>query len=114
MKAATLVDALRTHIPNLFPSFDPEKSKPFTFPGFARRKQIDLSLGPYHLRLATSKKDREAAFHLRFLVFNLELHEGDQAAFKTGLDTDEFDPVFDHLIVQDTSGQVVGTYRLQT
>jgi putative hemolysin len=71
--------------------------------------------GTYRARLAMSKADRMAAFHLRFLVFNLELNEGLRAAYATGHDMDEFDAVCDHLIVEHSgSGKVVGTYRLQT
>jgi putative hemolysin len=52
---------------------------------------------------------------LRFLVFNLELNEGLKAAYATGQDTDEFDAVCDHLIVEHAgTGKIVGTYRLQT
>jgi len=71
--------------------------------------------GPYCLRLAISEHDRMAALRLRFQVFNLELNEGLDAAYATGYDCDEFDPVCDHLIVEhEITGQVVGTYRLQT
>jgi putative hemolysin len=71
--------------------------------------------GAYRVRLASSKADRLAAFRLRFLVFNLELNEGLEAAYVTGQDTDHFDAVCDHLIVEHPcSGKVVGTYRLQT
>jgi putative hemolysin len=56
-----------------------------------------------------------AAFRLRFQVFNLELDEGLDASRSTGYDIDRFDAVCDHLIVEHAgSGQVVGTYRLQT
>ena len=55
------------------------------------------------------------AFRLRFLVFNLELNEGLDAAYTTGHDIDEFDAICDHLIVEHAlTGQIVGTYRLQT
>jgi len=58
---------------------------------------------------------REAAFRLRFLVFNLELNESLECAYEAGYDTDEFDKACDHLIVEHRpSQQVVGTYRLQT
>jgi len=64
--------------------------------------------------LANSKADREAAYRLRFRVFNLELHEGLDAAFTSGFDTDEFDSYCEHLIVWDQRTRaVVGTYRLQ-
>ena len=52
---------------------------------------------------------------LRFEVFNLELNEGLASSHATGLDEDEFDDVCDHLIVvEENSGSVVGTYRMQT
>ena len=71
--------------------------------------------GPYRVRLASSEAGRLAAFRLRFLVFNLELAEGLDAAHATGFDTDEFDAVCDHIIVEHpVSRRVVGTYRLQT
>ncbi len=74
-----------------------------------------LSRGAYQLRFAESREDLEAAFRLRFIVFNLELNEGLESAYATGYDTDEFDKTCDHLIVEHRpSRQVVGTYRLQT
>jgi putative hemolysin len=74
-----------------------------------------LARGAYQLRFAESREDLEAAFRLRFLVFNLELNEGLECAYETGYDTDEFDKTCDHLIVEHRpSRQVVGTYRLQT
>jgi putative hemolysin len=74
-----------------------------------------LTAGSYRLRFAESLKDLEAAFRLRFLVFNLELGEGLEAAYEQGYDTDEFDAVCDHLIVEHSgTHHVVGTYRLQT
>ena len=79
------------------------------------RWSLDVQRGPYHLRLASSEADRIAAFRLRFLVFNLELNEGLEVAYATGQDTDEFDSVCDHLIVEHSgTGELVGTYRLQT
>ena len=76
---------------------------------------LGLQQGPYHLRLASSEADRTAAFRLRFLVFNLELNEGLETAYSTGQDTDDFDAVCDHLIVEHAAtGKIVGTYRVQT
>ena len=76
---------------------------------------INIRQGPYALRLASSTADRMDAFRLRFLVFNLELNEGLDAAYTTGHDIDEFDVICDHLIVEHApTGQIVGTYRLQT
>lgn len=71
--------------------------------------------GSYQLRLASAEADRIAAFRLRFLVFNLELNEGLECAYVTGQDSDEFDGICDHLIVEHVgTGKIVGTYRLQT
>jgi len=76
---------------------------------------LNLTAGAYRLRFAESLNDLEAAYRLRFLVFNLELGEGLETAYEHGYDTDEFDPVCDHLIVENCrTHQVVGTYRLQT
>lgn len=71
--------------------------------------------GTYRARLAATESDRLAAYRLRFLVFNLELNEGLESAYENGYDTDAYDAVCDHLIVEHAStGLVVGTYRLQT
>lgn len=69
----------------------------------------------YATRLARSMDDLHAAQSLRFQVFNLELNEGLEQSYATGLDEDPFDAVCDHLIVEHLpSANVVGTYRLQT
>ena len=67
------------------------------------------------MRLATSVEELQSAQALRFQVFNLELNEGLAHSYTTGLDSDPFDAVCDHLIVEHVSyKQIVGTYRLQT
>jgi putative hemolysin len=69
----------------------------------------------YGVRLAMNSQDVQAAQALRFQVFNLELNEGLAQSFATGRDADAFDSVCDHLLVEHLpTGQVVGTYRLQT
>ncbi len=69
----------------------------------------------HRLRLATTTADLEAAQRLRFEVFNLELNEGLDTAYLSGLDADRFDEGCDHLLVEDArTGTIVGTYRLQT
>src|SRR5689334_12749258 len=69
----------------------------------------------YAIRLAGSAADLHAAQALRFEVFNLELGEGLAHSFATRRDSDPFDSVCDHLLVEHTpTGEVVGTYRLQT
>jgi putative hemolysin len=71
--------------------------------------------GRYATRLARSTADLVAAQTLRYEVFNLELKEGLAGSYATGRDEDAFDPVCDHLLVEDrATGSVVGTYRLQT
>jgi len=74
-----------------------------------------VDAGRYRLRFAWSRTDLHAVQRLRFRVFNEELHEGLDAAQLTGRDADERDPTFHHLLIEDRhTGEVVGTYRLQT
>ncbi|HMK42697.1 MAG TPA: GNAT family N-acyltransferase [Dissulfurispiraceae bacterium] len=62
---------------------------------------------------AISSEDIASALRLRFDVFNVEMNEGLQSSWATGMDTDEYDAICDHIIVVDTdSGEAVGTYRL--
>ena len=69
----------------------------------------------YAARLARNLDEVRAAQALRFEVFNLELHEGLEQSYATGLDADPFDAVCDHLLVEHLPSQnIVGTYRLQT
>lgn len=69
----------------------------------------------YATRLARDASDIRAAQALRFAVFNLELNEGLAESLATGFDADPFDEVCDHLLVEHVqTGEVVGTYRLQT
>jgi len=69
----------------------------------------------YTTRLARNLDEVRAAQTLRFEVFNLELNEGLTESFTTGRDEDPFDAVCDHLVVEHLpSGNIVGTYRLQT
>jgi putative hemolysin len=69
----------------------------------------------YAARLSRNPDEMRAAQSLRFEVFNLELHEGLEQSYATGLDADPFDAVCDHLIVEHLPSQsIVGTYRLQT
>ena len=69
----------------------------------------------YAVRFAESPREINDALRLRYEVFNLELNEGLQASHATGIDEDEFDAVCDHLVIlEESSGSVVGTYRMQT
>ena len=88
---------------------------------YCTASRISLQLGHYRVRLAETLAEREAAGRLRFRVFNLELGEGLEASYRTGLDQDQFDLFCDHLIVEDLSAPpasagpvVVGTYRMQS
>lgn len=76
---------------------------------------IHAEVGSYRLRLAQGVEDREAACRLRFRVFNIELGEGLESSYETGVDTDHFDVFCEHLLVEDCrDGRVVGTYRMQS
>ncbi len=78
------------------------------------KREFLLEAGPYGVRLAVTERDRAEAYRLRFVVFNLELHEGLMSAYADGLDRDQFDAVCDHLLVEDRrDGSIIGTYRLQ-
>ncbi len=75
----------------------------------------DFVEGPHRVHFARTAADLEAVLRLRFEVFNLELGEGLDASFRTGLDRDSFDAICHHLMVTDRrTGELVGTYRMQT
>jgi putative hemolysin len=96
-------------LPTLSPSLPAVPDKP----------RIHAEVGRYSLRLAESLEDRNAACRLRFKVFNIELREGLESSYRTGLDTDQFDPICEHLLVEDKleenpARRIVGTYRMQS
>ncbi|MGE5305658.1 MAG: GNAT family N-acetyltransferase [Alphaproteobacteria bacterium] len=65
------------------------------------------------ITITTDKNAIRQAQKLRFDVFNLEMNKGLRASYERGLDSDDFDPLCDHVIVRDLeSREVVGTYRL--
>ena len=73
----------------------------------------------FELRLARSDRDLRAAQRLRYDVFVAELGgDGPMVDHDARLEQDEFDPVFDHLILvdprrnADALEDVVGVYRL--
>lgn len=87
----------------------------FVSPNAALPVRAAPAASGYRLTLASDASQVRAAQALRFMVFNLELHEGLARSYETGLDADRFDASCDHLLVEDAaSGDVVGTYRLQT
>lgn len=85
---------------------------------FPSRELIALPLSAsdrYNVRLARGAEEIRAAQRLRFQVFNLELGEGLDASYQTGLDRDSFDHICDHIVVfHSESGELAGTYRIQT
>jgi putative hemolysin len=85
----------------------------------ATKSRLHAEVGRYSLRLAETAEDREAACRLRFKVFNIELGEGLESSYRTGLDTDRFDQCCEHLLVEDKlednpALRIVGTYRMQS
>jgi putative hemolysin len=79
------------------------------------RPHIHAEVGRYRVRLAQAPEDREAACRLRFKVFNIELGEGLESSYDTGLDSDHLDMFCEHLLVESKEdGRIVGTYRMQT
>lgn len=68
----------------------------------------------FSVKLASSQAELEAAQRLRYEVFIAELGGcGDMVDHKNQLEKDRFDPYFDHLVLTDTScDMVVGVYRL--
>jgi len=81
--------------------------------------RVHAEVGRYRLRTAETAEDRVAACRLRFRVFNIELGEGLESSYQTGLDTDRFDACCEHLLVEDKlednpSRRIIGTYRMQS
>src|SRR6188508_1747251 len=74
----------------------------------------EMREGHYSSRFISSPSDLEQILRLRFEVFNLELGEGLDSSFLTGLDRDEHDATCHHLAAYAESGDAVGTYRIQT
>ena len=92
----------------------PEKMQALsTFEEFLPDKQVES--GTYILRFVRSAEELDAVLQLRFNIFNVEIGEGLDESFDTGRDKDEFDEYFHHLmLIEKSSGEVVGTYRMQT
>ena len=97
----------------------PSPSLTLSLPAHSISHRVHAEVGRYRLRLAQSSEDRIAACRLRFRVFNIELGEGLASSYETGLDTDQFDDVCEHLLVEDKhednpARRIIGTYRMQT
>ena len=73
-----------------------------------------MGTGNLELAMVHTAGELEAVQRLRFDIFSEEM----QAALPTssqGIDADEYDPWCEHLMVREqSSGQIVGTYRLLT
>ncbi len=71
--------------------------------------------GPsFTVKLAETEAELRAAQRLRYDVFVRELGGGGAMVdHEAGLEQDRFDPYFDHMLaIDDTTGEVVGVYRL--
>jgi len=74
-----------------------------------------ITSGRYEVRFARTADELDRILRLRYEVFNLELNEGLEGSAVSGRDEDEFDRKFHHLLIAErASGEVVGTYRMQT
>lgn len=74
-----------------------------------------ISNNKYLVRFASTEEEVRQAQRLRFNVFNIELGEGLSGSYSQQLDIDEFDKQCHHLLViEKASGEVIGTYRMQT
>ena len=69
-------------MPNTFLIREPQTSG--IAPGLDK-DSLSLTAGVYRLHFAESLRDLEAAYRLRFLVFNLELGEGLETAYEHGI-----------------------------
>ena len=93
----------------------PDSTSLLCLPLLPAKPRVHAEVGKYRLRLADSVEDRDAACRLRFKVFNIEMGEGLESSYQTGLDTDQFDLFCEHLLVEDKmTRRIVGTYRMQS
>jgi putative hemolysin len=78
-------------------------------------ERLATSTPLFRLSLAQNMDDVIACQRLRYQIFNCEMGEGLADSHATGLDSDGFDVVCDHLMVRDAATRtLVGTYRMQT
>lgn len=89
-----------------FGSITKVRNLPLKFFAYAPHFQISFETPRYTLHTATRRSELLQAFQLRQALFLG--NDGDGT-----IDTDEFDYLCDHLVIQEReSGDVVGTYRL--
>lgn len=73
----------------------------------------DIESKQYTIKFASTEEEVEAALRLRYRVFKEEL--GRQFQFSNNTDKDAYDDQAHHLIVvENSTNDVIGTYRLQT
>jgi len=78
-----------------------------------RSRRILAADKRFEVRIASTRNEIESALRLRFRVFSEEL--GSTAGNDAGLESDLHDDNSEHLIMVDrTSGQTVGTYRMKS
>jgi putative hemolysin len=70
-----------------------------------------LEYSSLNIRLASSDKDRDEIYKIRYKVFNEELGEGLPESALTERDVDKFDENCDHLLIEKEN-KIIGTYRL--
>jgi len=105
-------DPRQPNVPTEFAARELDRPYP-SFPELLPEDEV--TAGRYSVRFARTVEELDQIERLRFEVFNLELGEGLESAFATGRDHDELDSLFHHLLIAcGTTGEVVGTYRLQT
>src|ERR1044072_7172252 len=94
----------------------PEFQKAFDYPFYSEDiPDIEVEEGRYVVRFARTAEEVDAAFRLRFEVFNLELNEGLESSYLTERDEDDFDQTSHHLLViEKDTNEVIGTYRVRT
>lgn len=86
------------------------KSKRAETGQFFQKVPIAIDSSRYIVRTVADFEDLRQALRLRYKVF---IREGLKKRKAIGLDTDAFDFVADHLVVEDKATQkIVGTYRL--
>lgn len=74
-----------------------------------------ISSSRYNVKLAEDDQEVQAALSLRYEIFGKELDRISGLDVYQNLEKDQFDDQFHHLIVVDkTTAQIIGTYRLQT
>ncbi len=77
---------------------------------FQNKIEIDITVGSYQVKTASTKREVIESLQLRHQVFYAEFLGKNHP---TGLDLDRYDTFFDHLIVVDKKTQnLVATYRL--